>query len=474
MELNDSKKLEEIKTKIKLAYLNNSKSDLEKLAEEYYFIDIAEAINDFDDINYTFNVFMFFDIEAQAEMFEHLKNELKEKIVSSLSSIKLKEIFSEIDTDEIVEILEDVDKETAIKILKSMDRELRSEVNQILKHDDDSVGSIMSTEFISLNENLDVKECKKILKIKLKEFNEVKEFYVVNDYNMLIGTITLKEIFFESDSTKIKDIMETRIISLKTNQDQEEIVELFKKYEVTAMPIVDEKNVLVGVITVDDVLDVIEEEINEDIYKIGGVVPHNDDYFETSIFSLLKNRFLMMFCIGVIGMIIQFTIFATIKLVDVDAFNQFQKTRMFLIIPALTYFFLLISTKFTQTYIVVNRCVSLREVDRDEIYKIYGKELLVCLGISGLVFLLSIINFILLKLLFVDLNSINKFIEYSLALSLLVVFLSFVFTIIAVAIPTYSFKYKKSDSKISLPILTGFVQLITIVLECLFIYLIKF
>src|SRR5699024_725980 len=167
--------------------------------------------------------------------------------------------------------LEEMPSNIVKKILRSTSPEDREKINQILKYEDDTAGSIMSVEFVKLREHMTIKES--ITKVKQAKdlIDDFNVCYIVDDFNNLKGSIELKELILNDETEVVKKIMNTKLISVSTKTDQEEVATIFKKYDITSLPIVNTQNKMVGIITIDDVIDVIDEEVTEDIHKMAGI-----------------------------------------------------------------------------------------------------------------------------------------------------------------------------------------------------------
>ena len=223
-----------------------------------------------------------------------MEPDLQEKLINSLTDKELKNVLDELFMDDTVDLIEEMPSNVVKRILKSVSKEDRKTINELLKYPDDCAGSIMTTEFIDLKVNMTVdKAFEKIRKIGLDK-ETIYTCYVLDVRREVIGIITVKDLLLSDRDVLIKDIMETNVITVNTLDDKEEVVKQFDKYDVMALPVVDKENRLVGIITVDDAIDVLQEETTEDFELMAAMTPTEDSYFKTSVFSHAKNRILWL------------------------------------------------------------------------------------------------------------------------------------------------------------------------------------
>ena len=232
--------------------------------------------------------------DEAADVFSYMEPDLQEKLINSLTDKELKSVLDELFMDDTVDLIEEMPSNVVKRILKSVNKEDRNTINELLKYPSDSAGSIMTTEFIDLKVNMTVdKAFEKIRKIGLDK-ETIYTCYVLDVRREVIGIITVKDLLLSDRDVLIKDIMETNVITVNTLDDKEEVVKQFDKYDVMALPVVDKENRLVGIITVDDAIDVLQEETTEDFELMAAMTPTEDSYFKTSVFSHAKNRILWL------------------------------------------------------------------------------------------------------------------------------------------------------------------------------------
>ncbi|KAF5299802.1 hypothetical protein FQR65_LT19445 [Abscondita terminalis] len=252
---------------------NSKAKDLREFCEKLHAADIAEAINEMEDNRIRIITLRLLPNELASDTFTYIHKDIQEEIIKDMSNNDVKNLFDEIFTDDIVDILEELPSNMVRRILKVSTQEEREKINEILQYENESAGSIMSVDFIKLKEKAN---CSDALE-KIKKFKDTTDnldgFYVVDEFNNIKGYVELKDIVFSKSNEKISNIMTEKITIAKTSTDQEEIALIMNKYDFKSVPIVNNLNKLVGIITIDDILDVIKEEATEDIHKLAGIAP---------------------------------------------------------------------------------------------------------------------------------------------------------------------------------------------------------
>ena len=251
--------------------------------------DIAGIFNSLDDKRIPL-MFRLLPKELAAETFVEMEPEDQELLIQGFSDNELKEVLGELYVDDAVDIIEEMPANVVRRILSQADPEMRQSINQILRYPENSAGAWMTTEYVSLRPNMTVEEA--ILRIRRQGVDKetIYTCYVTKD-RTLLGIVTVKDLLLaEDDEMLISDLMETDLISVTTHTDQEEVARIFSKYDFIALPVVDMENRMVGIVTVDDAIDVMEEEATEDIELMGGMLPSENTYLRSSVWELFKNR----------------------------------------------------------------------------------------------------------------------------------------------------------------------------------------
>ena len=300
-----------------------------------------------------------------AETFVEMEPDAQELLIRSFSDNELKEIVDELYVDDAADLVEEMPANVVKRILRQADPEMRRSINQILRYPENSAGSIMTTEYVTLRPNMTVEEA--ILRIRRQGIDKetIYTCYVTED-RTLVGLVTVKDLLLaQDDEMRIKEIMLTNLISVTTHTDQEEVARMFSKYNFLALPVVDGENRMVGIVTFDDAMDVIEEEATEDMEIMGGMLPSEKTYLRSSAFELFKNRipWLMLLMVS-----------ATFTGLIITAFEGALAAQV-----ALTAFIpMLMGTggnSGSQSSVTVIRALSLDELEASDVLQVLWKEL---------------------------------------------------------------------------------------------------
>lgn len=228
--------------------------------------------------------------ELAAETFVEMEPEAQELLIQGFSDNELKEVVDELYVDDAVDIVEEMPANVVKRILKQADPEMRKMINEILKYPDDSAGSIMTTEYVSLRPDMTTEEAIKRIRRTGVDKETIYNCYVTENNRKLIGTITIRTLLLSEDDDVLEEIMEPNVISVSTLEDQEEVAEMFAKYDFVALPVVDQENRLVGIVTVDDAIDVMREEATEDFEKLAAMTPSDKPYLRTGVLETFRSR----------------------------------------------------------------------------------------------------------------------------------------------------------------------------------------
>ena len=304
--------------------------------------------------------------ELAAETFVEMEPEAQELLIRSFSDNELKEVLDELYVDDAADIVEEMPANVVRRILRHADPEMRHSINQILRYPENSAGSIMTTEYVSLRPEMTVGEA--ILRIRRQGVDKetIYTCYVTASDRKLLGIVTVKDLLLaEDDDDKIEELMITNLICVTTQTDQEEVARMFSKYNFLALPVVDGEHRMVGIVTFDDAMDVMEEEATEDMEIMAAMTPSEKTYLKSSPFDLYKHRIpwlmLLMVSATFTGMII----------------SSFESALALL--PALTAFIpMLMDTGGncgSQSSVTVIRSLSLDELKFEDIFRVMWKEL---------------------------------------------------------------------------------------------------
>ncbi len=318
--------------------------------------------------------------ELASDTFVEMEPDTQEHLISAFSDKELRDVLEEMYVDDTVDIIEEMPANMVKRILKQTDSETRAAINKILKYPKDSAGSIMTIEYVALKAEMTVSQAFDRIRATGVDKETIYTCYVMDANRHLIGITTAKDLLLSDPQTKIGDMMETNVIFVDTFEDKEHVANLFDKYDFLAMPVVDKETRLVGIITVDDVIDVIQEENTEDIEKMAAILPSEKPYLKTTVWETFKNRVPWL-------MLLMLSSTFTGKII-----SSFEETLA--VCVALTAFIpMLMGTGGNsggQSSVTVIRALSLGDVEMKDIFKILKKELFVAL-LCGIA--LAVVNF---------------------------------------------------------------------------------
>lgn len=344
--------------------------------------------------------------ELAAETFVEMDEQTQQFLIHGFSDSELKEVVDELFVDDAVDLIEEMPANVVKRILRQADRDMRKQINELLKYPEDSAGSIMTTEFIVLRPDMTAEMAIKRIRRTGVDKETIYTCYVNDVNNKLIGITTVKDLLLSDEDSVVKDIMEDNVISVTTLDDQEHVAQIFSNYDFLALPVVDNENRLVGIVTIDDAIDVIQEEATEDIEKMAAVLPSDKPYMKTSAWGIYKKR---------IPWLLILMLSATFTSAIISSFEGALASVIILssFIPMITGSG---GNAGSQAAVSVIRALSLGEVEFKSMFKVLWKELRVSF-LCGIT--LAAANFI--KLMIFDLNGRDDAIFIALVVSLTLV-----------------------------------------------------
>ena len=264
--------------------------ELRRVLVEMNPADIAEQMAEIPDDKSLVVVFRLLPKEQAAEVFSYLESEDQQRIVEGISDKELASIINDMFVDDAVDFTEEMPANIVNRVLSTADPETRRAINQLLKYPDYSAGSLMTTELLRIKSEWTVEAAISYVRSCCRELASITYAFVTDESRHLSGVVSMKDLLGAADDELVSNIMDDDVIYASTTEDQADVAERFKKYDVVSMPVVDGEMRLVGLITIDDVVDVIEDENTEDIYKMAAMAPIEDSYMSTSVFQLAKKR----------------------------------------------------------------------------------------------------------------------------------------------------------------------------------------
>ncbi len=441
---------EEIFERLNSLLLNKKYADFMRQIDELNDIDVAEYLTSLPD-EAMLSAFRMLKKDAAAGIFSFMDIDMQESIIERMSDVEIAMIIEDLFVDDAVDILEELPAIMVKRILKIARPETRNLINKFLSYPEDSAGSVMTAEYIDLHKEMTVSQAIDSIRKKGYEKETIYVAYVTNESRVLEGIVSLKDLIFAKPDDIIGDIMETDILCANTLDHQEDVVAMIQKYDMLALPIVDKENRLVGIVTVDDAIDVIEEEATEDIEKMAAIVPSDKPYMRAGVFEIWKTR---------IPWLLLLMLSATFTGQIIASFEGKLAA-----IPALIAFIpMLMGTGGNsggQSSVTIIRGLAVGEIENGDIWKIIWKETRIAL-LCGIV--LSACNFI--KIILVDnlLFHNEVSLEANLVVSLTLIATVVVAKIVGCALPVAAKKIGLDPAVMASPFITTIVDAVSLLI----------
>jgi magnesium transporter len=355
--------------------------NLRELFDEMNIVDLAEIVSELsvEEIMFLFKILRK---EISAQLFTYLPNDVKAQMITSFTSGQIKSMIETLYTDDLVDFLQDLPANLIRQILKEADHDQRAEINLLLSYPGYSAGSLMSLDFVELKAEDSVKQAITKIKRQGKDAETIQVCFVVDEQRNLVGSVSLRTILFEDDETIIKDIMDIDVIYATTHDDQEVVAKLMQRYDMTVAPIVNDELRLIGIVTIDDMIDVLEDEVTEDIQKMAAILPLEGSYLESSLSDIVKSR---------IAWLLVLMVSATLTGSIIGGFEEQIE-----LIPALSFFIPMIMSTAgnagSQASTMVIRGIVVDQLDTKDIFKVLSKELMVALLSGSVIFMANMIR----------------------------------------------------------------------------------
>jgi len=369
-----------MKEKITTLLEEKKLNELKNVLAEMHSYDISEVFEELP-IEHLVIAYRLLAKDKAVDTFTDMDSDAQEKLINAITDKELNSIVNDLFMDDAVELIEEMPSNVVKRILKNVNDDNRKIINNLLKYPDDSAGSIMTTEFTDLKSFMTVEEAfTRIKKIGINK-ETIYNCYVLDESRKLIGVVSAKELLLADRDALIKDIMNTNLITINTLDDQEEVINKIRDYNFIAMPVVDMENRLVGIITVDDAIDVIQEEVSEDIEKMAAIRPTKEEYFKSSIFRHTRSRIVWLIILMLSSILTGYII------------TQYEDS--FAVLPMLVAFIpLLMATAGNcgaQTSTLVIRGMAVDEISSKDLWKVLWKEVGVSIIVGALLAILMAI-----------------------------------------------------------------------------------
>ncbi|MGC4017881.1 MAG: magnesium transporter [Muricomes sp.] len=415
--------------------------ELKEKLETIHPVDIVELMEDID-TRQAILIFRLLAKEEAAEVFTDMNSDMREHLINALTDSELEEVMDEMYVDDTVDVLEEMPANVVDRLLLATDEDTRKQINVLLQYPEDSAGSIMNVEYISLRKEMTVAEA--ILKIRQVGINKETIYTCyVTEKKKLVGAVDVKDLLTAGESRLIKEIMDENVLCAETLDDQEDVAKTIKKYGLVAIPIIDHESCLVGIVTVDDAMLVLQDEVTEDISIMAGVSPNEDSYFGTTVLKHAKNRSLWLMLL---------MLSATIT---GEILGHYEKAMA--VMPVLiTFIPMLMGTGGncgSQSSTLIIRGLAVGEIQFSDIFKVIFKEIRVAVVVS---LLLATVNGIRIYIMY------GQNIMLSLALGITMMAVVIMAKCIGCTLPLLAKKIGMDPAIMAAPIITTLLDTCTI------------
>lgn len=445
--------LEEKVEEISSLYSQKKYYEIKQILAEINPTDIATVVFEAFSADQTILLFRLLPKEEAAETFVELDVDSQETLISAFSDLELREVLDELYLDDTVDIIEEMPATLVKRIIKNTDSQTRASINTLLKYPEDSAGSIMTPEYVDLKRDNTVEDAFKRIRRTGVDKETIYTCYVTDNSRHLIGVTTVKELLLHDYDDKIEEFMETNTIFVHTHDDKEEAAKLLDKYDFLALPVVDMEGRLVGIITVDDAIDVLQEENTEDIHKMNAMLRTTEKpYLKIGVMETFRSRipWLMLLMVS-----------ATFTGMIITAFED----KLSALIILTSFIPMLMDTGGNsggQASVTIIRALSLNEIDLPDLFKVIWKEIRVgiCCGLS-----LAIVNFV--KILLVDkmlLGTEGITVKVDLVISLTLVIEIIFAKVVGCSLPIFAKKMKFDPAVMSSPFITTIVDALSLLI----------
>ncbi|MBR2467836.1 MAG: magnesium transporter [Clostridia bacterium] len=422
---------------------NKNFQELKQMLETLNIADIAQIFEQLETPQQIVVLFKLLSKDVAADVFSFLDPEFQETIINALKDKEVAAIMNDLYIDDAVDFVQEMPANVVKRVLKNTNQENRDLINKLLTYPENSAGSIMTTEFIDIKQEISVDQAFKKIKQKAADSETIDTIFVTDSKRKIQGVVSIRDLIMADRDEKISEIMNTNVIFACTHTDQEEVSRLFDKYDFQTLPIIDNEERLVGIVTVDDVLDVVTQEFTEDLEKMAAISPTEDPYLKTSAITHAKKRIFWL-------------LFLTISASITGAIMSFFEAA-FVAIPALVTFIpMLMGTGGncgSQSATLVIRGLALGEISMKDYFRVAFKEFKVSLLVSSV---LCVVNFFIVWLRYGD-----PLLGLVIALSLIIVVIISEF--IGGGLPILAKKCKLDPAIMAAPIISTLVDCIAIV-----------
>ena len=413
--------------------------------------DVAEILQEIEEPANLVRIFRLLPKDMGAEVFSYIDEDMQEIIVNYLTDKELAFIMEELYTDDAVDFLEEMPGNVVERALKVSTPETRKVVNKFLSYEEDTAGAIMTSEFLDVNIDMTVSEALARVKKIADDVQTMSYLFVVDNKRTLQGVVSIRDFILAEPNVPIKDIMDDNIVFANVNEDQEQIALTFQKYDIQVLPVVDKEHRLVGMVTGDDVMEVIEEEATKDIQQMAGVVSTDKPYLKTSVWHTMLTR---------LPWLVILMVSATFTGIIINAYETTLSSLLFACVP------MLMGTggnAGSQASITITRGIALNEIEFKDFFGVVWKEIRISI-LTGLI--LAIVCFGKLQLIDRLIFGYDYTPLVSLAVSLALFGTIFIAKFVGCMLPLLAKKIKLDPAVVASPFITTIVDVLSLIVYC--------
>ncbi|APF26694.1 magnesium transporter [Clostridium sporogenes] len=408
-------------------------------------VDIATLLEEVDNKKNMLVLFRLLPKDIEIDVFSYMSNDMQQYIIQSITHEEMTTIIDQLYFDDVIDLLEEMPANIVKKILLNTDDKKRKLINQFLKYEEDSAGSIMTIEFVDLKKEMTVEQAIERIRKTGVDKQTINTCYVIDKNRKLEGITSIRRLILSNKDVLIKDIMKENYVSINTFDDQEYVANQFKKYDLVSMPVVDKEHRLVGIITIDDIVDIIDQENTEDFHKMAAMEPSEEEYLKTGVFELAKHRIIWL-----LVLMISATFTGNIIRKSEDVLQSVVILASF--IP------MLMDTggnSGSQSSTLVIRGLALGEIKLKDIFKVMWKEfrVSVVVGIA-----LSVVNF--LRVYFIE--KVSFMVSMTVCISLF--FTVVLAKVVGGILPIVAKKLKLDPAIMASPLITTIVDAVALLI----------
>lgn len=445
-----TEELQIIYEKLSFCFETRKFADLRIILLDMEPADIAGFIENNLDDKEQIRFFRLLPKELASDVFVEIESDTQESLIKSFTDNELKAVIDDMYLDDTVDVIEEMPANVVKRILKNSDPENRKQINQLLEYPDDSAGSIMTTEYVSLSASTTIETAfEKIRRTGLNK-ETIYTCYVTDRKKHLIGVVTVKDLLLAPKNSVIADVMDSNVITALTLEDKEQVALKFQKYDFLALPVIDKEGCLVGIVTVDDAVDVIQEEATEDIQKMAAVLPSEKPYLRQSVWSIWKAR---------IPWLALLLVTSTFTSMILSGYEHKLSPVLYAFVP------MLMGTAGNaggQTSVTIIRAIAIGDVKFKDIFRVIGKELLASLFLGVTIGAVCFGKIMLLdKLYYPEIQ-----IATALVISLVCLISIVMAKLVGCMLPLFAKKCRLDPAVVASPLMTTIVDALALIIYC--------